>query len=267
MLESVAWSLWIVVALLLFVRFEQWFYARLFGHPPLSLATYSVAMVFSSGERGLRVRHLLHSLILALVVTAMLLSIFSYYEGTRAENLDIDVTIAERTLALSCTTPVDLGTFIGNGDSGSQSDDHSTLCTVFTTNVSGYSLHWQMVAPSSGEGTGSLLLSSGEDAIAPLSSSTPIPWPTFGSGVLHQWGARLASKSTTVDTSVWGVDGVSEKWAKVSTGSLTTIATRSDQTSIGGDLQTIGFRAAIDSSVNQTAGTYSASVIFSVITP
>ncbi len=263
--ELLSWSLWAIVLLFLFLRFERWLYHRSFGYAPVSVAEYSVALAFASNQRGLRIRHILHSLLLALTVTAILLAIFSYYEGTKAEHLDVDVTIAERTLALSCTTPVDLGTFIGNGDSGTQSDDHSTLCTVFTTNTSGYALKWQMIAPSSGSGTGSLLSASG-DAIPSLLSSTPVTWPAFGSGVTEQWGARLASKSTTVDTSVWGIDGASELWSRVGTGS-TTIALRNDATSIAGDQQTIGFRAAIDSSINKPAGTYSASILFSAVAP
>jgi hypothetical protein len=262
--ESLSWLLWILVFIFLTITFEKLLHTRLFHLRYITPAAY-IATIGSAEEHPFHRtgRTFLSSLFIALIVTGTLVSIFSYYEGTRADYMDVDVTLAEITLGIGCTTPVDLGTFIGNGDSGPQSDAHSTLCTVMSTNPSGYALHWNLAGHGTGTSTGSLL-SSTEETIPSLQSTTPILWPMSASTL--GWGARLASKSTTVDSTLFGVDGVSELWSTIGTGS-TLLATRTDRTSVGGDQETIGFRAAIGSALSRPAGVYDTSIVFSVITP
>jgi hypothetical protein len=202
---------------------------------------------------------------------AILLAIVGYaafvvFEHSRADT-QVGLTVVSNGISMSCTSDVVLGTIAGTGDTGPYDDDFATSCTVVTGNALGYNLHWQVVTGSGGTSTGRLI-SENEDVIEPYEPAvigTPETWNVAaGSGA---WGGRLSSASTTVDTVVWGTDGgdSTEKWLDVSTGGLV-IANRGSQTTISGDVQKIGFRVEIGSSVTQPDGTYEATVVFTATT-
>jgi hypothetical protein len=94
---------------------------------------------------------------------------------------------------------------------------------------------------------------------------------TAGAGTVNngaRWAARLSSTSTTPDgsTKVWGADGVADTWLRIGTGSAVNIASRSDETTGGGDTENIGFRAIIHGTAIVPTDVYKATVVFTATT-
>ncbi len=79
----------------------------------------------------------------------------------------------------------------------------------------------------------------------------------------NAWGSRLSSRSTDTDVK-WGTDGASEKWLNIGDGNYS-IVTRGSATTQSGSTQVLQFRAEVGSAVVQTAGSYRASVTFTVV--
>ncbi len=162
-------------------------------------------------------------------------------------------------ISLSCSSAVPLGTVVGNGQRTG-----SGTCIVLTDAFNGYQLSWRVRAGSGGALTG-YLISQNEDFIGPFTptvANVPATWSVAGSDA--EWGGRVRSSST--DTAAeWGVDGVSDKWLNVGTGSTRVISSRSSATPVSGSVQIIQFRSEIGGSHFQTNGDYQATVTFTVI--
>lgn len=183
------------------------------------------------------------------------------FEFSRAADTTIRFVVTSGDTTLSCSTSVSIGSLQETGDTGAFSTSRAATCTVSTTNTNGYSLTWNVATGSGGTFTGSLI-SADEERIQPydpLIDGTPETWnvPTDEA----RWGARLSSTSDTVSTAVWGIDGSSEKWLNVGTGSFT-IASRSNANSGNADDELIGFRAEIGSNSSKPAGSYQTTVTF-----
>lgn len=181
-----------------------------------------------------------------------------------AENVAVNLTVAS-TITNTCTTPVSLGTINGTGDTGAYNSGRATACTVITNNSEGYTLAWKVTTGSGGTNTGKMI-SQFEDTIAaytPAADSTPETWSVAAAA--SEWGGRLSSTSTTVNTGTWGTDASSEKWLNVGTGSYT-IATRSTETAGGGDTENVGFRSEIGASKIQPTGNYTVTVVLTATT-
>jgi hypothetical protein len=170
---------------------------------------------------------------------------------SRSNNYQLDAgyrQTLESFLALSCSTPVNIGTitFVGQ-------QTGSGACTVITDAEAGYTLSWAS--------SGASLVSAGADQIGPFTPSVANTPETWGVGVLaSEWGARLRSAST--DSNIeWGTDGVSEKWLNVRTTSRT-IVTRTSRTSESGSVEIVQFRAEVGNQAIQPSGTYQTIVIF-----
>jgi len=182
-----------------------------------------------------------------------------------SESVVVNLIVAA-AISNTCTTPVSLGTITGTGDSGAYNASRATACTVITNNSLGYTLAWRVTTGSGGTSTG-YMINQYEDTIAPFSPavvSTPETWSVAAAA--SEWGARLSSTSTTVNTGTWGTDASSEKWLNVGTGSTVTIATRNTETSGAGDTENVGFRGEIGASKSQPTGNYTVTVIFTATT-
>lgn len=183
-------------------------------------------------------------------------------EMTGAAGTTVGVTVTSSSIAMDCTGDVSLGSLERNGDTGAYDVSRSATCTIYALTPAGYTLSWQVKSGSGGTATGKLISGNGRtiDPYLPIVASTPETWTvTSGSGA---WGGRLSSNSTTVDTSVWGMDGVNEKWLNVGTGSFV-IAERTSPTA-GADTERIGFRVDLQPPLVLDAGIYSARVTFTI---
>lgn len=207
-----------------------------------------------------------YALHMTMVLAVMGYASFMLFEHSRADTT-VGLTVVSTGMSMSCDGAVSLGTLQGNGDTGIYSTARKTTCTIHTANALGYNLHWQVRTGSGGTSTGRLI-SENEDTIRqykPLVAGTPEVWNVAaGSGA---WGGRLSSTSTTFSSATWGTDGsnATEKWLNVATGGLV-IANRTTATGPGGDVQNIGFRLEIGSSVTQPAGIYRAVVVLTATT-
>lgn len=162
-------------------------------------------------------------------------------------------------ISISCASSVPLGTVVGTGQRTG-----SGACVVYTDAYNGYQMGWRVHAGSGGTLTG-YLISQSEDVISPFTPGTanvPDTWSVAGAD--SEWGGRV--RSTSTDTAAeWGVDGASEKWLNVGTGSTRTIVSRNSATALAGSTEIIQFRAEIGASHFQVNGTYQATVTFTVI--
>lgn len=177
----------------------------------------------------------------------------------RSDTYDLNAgyrqTVSDAYLALTCDDSTDLGFVIPTGQKTG-----NITCTVATDAEAGYNLAWLVTTGSGGTNTG-YLISELENTVAPFHptvAGTPETWSVAPNDA--RWGGRLSSTSTDTDPK-WGVDGVSEKWLNVGTGSYT-IVTRSTRTSLAGSTQVFNFRAEIGSLKIQRPGTYRATVTF-----
>ena len=77
-----------------------------------------------------------------------------------------------------------------------------------------------------------------------------------------EWGAHLASTSTSVNTTTWGAADTyaGGKWLNVNNAATYTIATRNTETAAGGDSEIVYFGAEVGSTVLQPTGTYTVNV-------
>ena len=201
-----------------------------------------------------------------------------------SSNSSVDVTLTVAAdISNSCTSPVSLGTITRTGDSSvvvcsatGYCSTNKTVCTISTNNTTGYALSWliQTGTGSAGARTGTGHLngySSTSNRIAPFGtgSTTQSTQPrTFSISNDARWAARLSSTSTTTGGAgqSWGTDGTSDTWLRVATGSAVNIASRTTQTSAGGDTQNIGFRAIIHGTAIVPTDTYKATVVFTATT-
>ncbi len=177
----------------------------------------------------------------------------------------ITLNVTSTDLFHGCTSSVSLGTLTDSGDTGAFSVGRSITCTITTPHPAGYTAAWQVLTGSGGTSTGSMAGPGGGRIrpYTPAVSGTPEGWSVPITAA--EWGARISSASDVVDTGVWGVDGGTEKWLNVGTGSLT-IASRNTATDGDGDALIIGFRAEIGSSVTLPAGTYRVPVTVTAVT-
>jgi hypothetical protein len=167
-----------------------------------------------------------------------------------------------------------LGTITFTGDTGVYSDNRAVKCRVVTNNSAGYTLGWRNTFGSGGTATGHMI-NQFEDVIQAFgtgsASNYTKTWelnPTNNQND-SRWGGRVSSTSSGSDVSpmLWGTDGVSEKWARVKTGSTLTIRQSSVESQGGsGDLIKIGFRAHIGTLKVQPTGTYETRVTFTAAT-
>ncbi len=162
-------------------------------------------------------------------------------------------------ISLSCSPTAALGTVVATGQRTA-----SGTCIVLTDAFNGYQLSWRVRSGSGGALTG-YLISQNEDFIGPFTPPTPnVPATWSVAGADSEWGGRLRSSST--DTAAeWGIDGVSDKWLNVGTGSTRVIASRNSATPLAGSVQIVQFRSEIGGSHFQASGTYQATVTFTVV--
>lgn len=192
--------------------------------------------------------------------------LFAQHEGTHAQSNAgsvVGVDVVQGMLLFGCSGDGLLGTIQDTGDTGPYQIAHAIHCTITNLqHAAGYTLVWQ--ATGNGTASGSMINQTGK-LIAPYQPQTagvPELWSVMAAQTA--WGGRLSSTSTTVDTARWGIDGISEKWLNVATGS-TVLATTSGLTASGGDLESIGMRAQVGADVSQEAGTYTVPVIFTIV--
>ncbi len=161
-------------------------------------------------------------------------------------------------LTISCSATADLGSVSGIGQRSG-----SGTCTIYTDAFNGYQLRWSVPTGSGGTNTGKLI-SQYNDTIGqftPAVANVPETWSVTTSQA--EWGARVRSIST--DTAAeWGTDNTTDKWLNISTVGRTIIS-RATSTPPAGSVEIIQYRAEIGSSVLQPSGTYSATVVLTVI--
>jgi Concanavalin A-like lectin/glucanases superfamily len=161
-------------------------------------------------------------------------------------------------LTISCSATADLGSVTGIGQRTG-----SGTCTVYTDAFNGYQLRWSVPTGSGGTNTGKLI-SQYNDTIGqftPAVANVPETWSVTTTDA--EWGARVRSIST--DTAVeWGTDNVTDKWLNISTTGRTIIS-RTYATPPAGSVEIVQYRAEIGSSVLQPNGTYSATVVLTVV--
>jgi hypothetical protein len=166
---------------------------------------------------------------------------------------------AAESISVTCSATAAMGSVVGTGQRTA-----SGTCIVLTDAYNGYQLGWKVRAGSGGTLTG-YLISQNEDYIGPFTppvANVPATWSVAGAD--SEWGARVRSNST--DTAAeWGVDGVSDKWLNVGTGSTRTIISRNSATPLAGSTEIIQFRAEIGGSHFQASGDYLTTVTFTVV--
>jgi hypothetical protein len=161
------------------------------------------------------------------------------------------------TVSIACPSSVAMGTIVGTGQSALTGN--SVECTIVTDNpAGGYQLTWQ---------ASSATMQSGSDMIAgytPAVTDTPETWSVASTD--SEWGARVGSTSTTVDTAEWGTADTyaGGKWLNVGT-SPRTIVERTSMTPVAGDVELIWFGAEIGSNKLQPTGNYDVNVTFTVV--
>ncbi len=203
--------------------------------------------------------------------------------ASTVETAIVRLTVAS-AIGLSCDADGDnrhgsgevlsIGTITFTGDTGVYSDNRAVRCRVVTNNITGYTLGWRVFTGSGGTATGHMI-SQFEDVIHAFgtgsASNYTKAWELNPGGLQNdaRWGGRVSSTSSGSDVAPmqWGTDGVSEKWARVKTGSTLTIRQSTQESQSGsGDLIKIGFRAAIGTLKSQPTGTYQATVTFTAAT-
>lgn len=208
------------------------------------------------------------TILISIIILLIAYFLFLLKEGSYAQtgaDVSVSLDVQAGDLLFGCSSPQSLGTIQDTGDTGAYDDARAVTCTVSTTDVNGYSMRWQVRTGSGGTATGSMISEHGLSTIAPYSPAvpgTPELWTVTATG--SEWGGRLSSNSSFADTSLWGVDGVNEKWLNVATGT-TVIALRPTQTS-GTDTELVGFRAEVGAQKSQAAGLYKVTIIFTAIT-
>jgi len=196
-----------------------------------------------------------------------------------SETAVVQLTVAA-ALGLSCDANGDnhpgsgetlsLGTITYTGDTGAYNNSRAVKCWITTNNKTGYTLGWRVASGSGGAFTGHLI-SQFNDIIAAFgtgsASNNTATWSVASND--SRWGGRVSSTSSGADVApmLWGTDGVSEKWARVTTGSTLTIrASNTNAQSGSGDIIRVGFRAQIGATKAQPTGTYKTTVTFTAAT-
>lgn len=161
-------------------------------------------------------------------------------------------------ITVTCSPTANIGSVNGIGQRTG-----TGTCTVYTDAYNGYQLRWSVPTGSGGTNTGSLI-SEYNDTIGqftPAVANVPDTWSVAASA--SEWGARLRSAST--DTAAeWGTDASSEKWLNVAPAGRV-IVSRASPTLPAGSTEIIQFRAEIGSTVLQPSGTYSTTVVLTVV--
>lgn len=223
---------------------------------------------------------------LAAAVSLLLLTILvAEPMRTFADDEDVVVSVAlASAIGLACDANQDdipgsgetlnLGTITYTGDTGAYDDARAAKCRITTNSTTGYTLGWRVYTGSGGFSTGHLI-NQFEDTIAAFGTGSAFlytkTWELNPDGLTNdsRWGGRVSSTSSGSDVNPldWGTDASSEKWARVSTGSTTTIRQSTTSTQTGsGDLIKIGFRAEVGATKIQPSGTYKATVTFTAAT-
>jgi len=156
-------------------------------------------------------------------------------------------------VSLSCALQAAIGSILFSGTA-----DTTFLCTVSTTNPTGYSLNWQVLSGSGGTATGSLIdpLEHTIPPYRPTTADVPETWSVAETA--SAWGGRLRSASTDTDAK-WGTDSTDEKWLNVGTGS-TVVVSRDSATDPSGSTEQLSLRVEIGALKIQPSGTYQTTV-------
>ena len=177
---------------------------------------------------------------------------------TASDQVNVALAV-DSTISITSPTDISLGNIVGTG----QSTLASSFATwnVKTNNTLGYALSWQSSSAS--------MTNANSDTIAgytPASSGTPETWNVAATD--SEWGAHLASTSTTVNTTTWGALNTyaGGKWLNINNISPYTIATRNTETSITGDNEIVYFGGEIGASKLQPTGTYTTDVTMTATT-
>lgn len=173
------------------------------------------------------------------------------------------------SVAMTTSTGAIPGQYVGTGGTYAR-------CTVATTNSPGYTMRWIIQTGSGGYGTGHLnsnnVTGGQPDRILAYRTATGAAIPeTFSApntpnpNTTSRWAARVKSASTTTGGAGkdWGTDGSSEKWLNVGTGAAVSLVKRTSAATE--DIQYVQFKGYIGSSSAQPTGTYTATVILSIL--
>jgi len=161
---------------------------------------------------------------------------------------------------ISISSPLDLAMSAIAGIGQSTVTNNYRTWTVITDNAAGYSLYWRADQAN--------MLNANSDAMlayTPVTPNVPEAWSV--AAATSEWGGHLGSTSTTVNTTTWGSADTyaGGKWLNVATSDYN-IATRVDETSVGGDNETIYFGAEVGANKHQPSGTYSVNVTVTAVT-
>ncbi len=202
-------------------------------------------------------------------------------------NGKVSVTVTATASILSCgdensdsngdNENLALGSIGVGGDVGQYNTARDIHCNVKSNNTTGYTLNWQVTTGTGGTSTG-YMINQYEDKILPFrynnsndAQTTTVTWSGNVSATDAEWGARLSSTSDVfsennaavdINSTEWGTDAASEKWARVASGSSIAFASATTPTSDAGDNHYVGFRVEIGSSRLQPSGNYQVEVDF-----
>ena len=240
-----------------------------------------------SEERTMRVFSVGITATVALYLVAALVA--EPLRGFAASDVDgkVSVTVNATASTLECNDAdgdgngdnenLSIGAIGVGGDTGEYATDSDIHCNVQSNNTTGYTLSWQVTTGSGGTSTG-YMINQYEDTIPPFrynnsndAETTTVAWASAVGASEAEWGARLSSTrdafaenhaSVDIDSTEWGTDAVSEKWARVASGTSVAFASATTETGDSGDDHYIGFRVEIGSSRLQASGTYEVEVDF-----
>jgi hypothetical protein len=203
------------------------------------------------------------------------------FADSLSDDILVRVTVTDG-LSFVCESPagggsktLSLGTIEQHGETGAYSDSRAATCRVKTNNISGYTVSWIVASGSGGAFTGHLISQYNHIIQA------------FGTGSLHnytktwelnpsndqndsRWGGRVSSLSAGVPAGNmdFGTDAVSERWARVKTGTSLAIRQSAFPSAGGvdGDIIRIGFRVQVGTLKSQPTGIYQTTVTFTAAT-
>ena len=187
------------------------------------------------------------------------------FVGTGVANaaVDTDAPVVNlgvlATIAMSCPSPVTMGSITGTGPSALGSN--STTCKVITNNSAGYKLEWKA-------GTAAMTNANSDTIAAYTPTSLTVPETWSIAPTASEWGGHLGALSTTPDTTTWGAADTyaGGKWLQVNDAAGYEIIRRTTDTLSSGDNEIIFFGAEVGSGSFQPTGTYTVTVTMTATT-